>query len=109
MLEHGSCLQPNRDCRPSRPLNGIRARDPDSFEAGKKAAGGVIALKLKLVEAMKAAEGEGFTAEQWAERIGEPTKAELAFKILEHLAANRTTGVRKRARKPVFESSYRIG
>jgi glucose-6-phosphate isomerase len=69
----------------------------------------VIALKLKLVETLKAAEGDAFSAEQLAARVEAPEQAELAFKILEHLAANKTTGVKKRVRKPAFESTYRIG
>ena len=79
------------------------------FEAGKKAAGAVIALKLKLVEALKAANGDALNAEQLAERAGAADKAELAFKILEHLAANKSSGVKRRARKPAFESTYRMG
>ncbi|MGH7960034.1 MAG: glucose-6-phosphate isomerase, partial [Opitutaceae bacterium] len=90
-------------------LININAYHQPGVEAGKKAAGAVIALKLKLVEALKAADGEALTAEHWAERIGEADKTELAFKVLEHLAANRSSGVRKRARKPAFESVYRMG
>ena len=77
--------------------------------AAHMAATGVIALKLKLVEALKAAPGESFTAEQLAEKAGAADKAEIAFKILEHLAANKNTGVKKRAKTPVTNSLYRLG
>ncbi len=90
-------------------LVGINAYHQPGVEAGKKAAGVVIALKLKLVEALKAAPGESFNAESLATRIGAPEQAELVFKILEHLAANKHTGVKKRARKPVTDSTYRLG
>jgi glucose-6-phosphate isomerase len=90
-------------------LININAYHQPGVEAGKKAAGGVIALKLKLVEALKAEPGKSFTAEELAAKIGASEKAELAFKILEHLAANRGSGVKKRAKKPVAESLYRIG
>jgi glucose-6-phosphate isomerase len=90
-------------------LININAYHQPGVEAGKKAAGAVIALKLKLVEALRTADGEALTAEHWAERVNEPNKAELAFKILEHLAANKSTGVKKRVRKPAFESTYRMG
>ncbi len=90
-------------------LVNINAYHQPGVEAGKKAAGAVIALKRKLVAAMLAAPGDSFTAEQLAARAGAPDQAELAFKILERLAANRGTGVRKRVRKPAFESSYRMG
>jgi glucose-6-phosphate isomerase len=90
-------------------LVNINAYHQPGVEAGKKAAGAVIALKLKLVEALKAANGDALNAEQLAERAGAGDKAELAFKILEHLAANKSSGVKRRARKPAFESTYRMG
>ncbi len=83
-------------------LIGINAYHQPGVEAGKKAAGGVIALKLKLAAALKAAPGQAFTAEQLATQIG--GDPELAFKILEHLAANGT--VKKTAKQPWFESTY---
>ncbi len=89
-------------------LVNINAYHQPGVEAGKKAAGGVIALKLKLVAALKAAEGAAFTAEKLAAQIGAPEQAELTFKILEHLAANKNTGVKKRAKSPIFESTYRL-
>jgi glucose-6-phosphate isomerase len=89
-------------------LININAYHQPGVEAGKKAAGGVIALQLKLVAALKAAPGEAFTVEKLAAQVGAPEKAELAFKILEHLAANKHTGIKKRVRKPWFESTYRL-
>jgi glucose-6-phosphate isomerase len=88
-------------------LIGINAYHQPGVEAGKKAAGGVIALKLKIMEALKSAPSESFTAEQLAGRIGAPEKAELVFKVLEHLAANRGSGVKKRAKTPLVDSLYR--
>ena len=90
-------------------LVGINAYHQPGVEAGKKAAGGVIALKLKLVAALQAAPGQPFTADARAAAAGAPEKAELAFKILEHLAANKSTGVKKRAKSPVTASLYRLG
>jgi glucose-6-phosphate isomerase len=58
---------------------------------------------------LKAAPGKPFTAEQLAGAIGAAEKTELAYKILEHLAANKSTGVKKRARQPWFASTYRLG
>lgn len=83
-------------------LIGINAYHQPGVEAGKKAAGGVIALKLKLAAALQAAPGQAFTAEQLATQVG--GDPELAFKILEHLAAN--GAVKKTARQPWFESTY---
>jgi len=85
-------------------LVGINAYHQPGVEAGKKAAGGVIALKLKLAAALAANPGKSFTAEALANEVGAGEQTELAYKILEHLAANGT--VRKSAKSPWFESVY---
>ena len=87
-------------------LIGINAYHQPGVEAGKKAAGGVIALKLKIAAALKAAPGKAYTAEQLAIHLGSPDQAELVFKILEHLAANKSSGVKKRPRTPWHLSRY---
>jgi glucose-6-phosphate isomerase len=85
-------------------LVGINAYDQPGVEAGKKAAGGVIALQQKLVAALKAAPGKPFTAEALAAKVeGDP---EMAHKILEHLSANGS--VTKTAKDPWFKSTYGI-
>jgi glucose-6-phosphate isomerase len=88
-------------------LVGINAYHQPGVEAGKKAAGGVIALKQKLTAALKAAPGKSFTAEQLAAAIGAPEQTETVFKILEHLAANKSSDVKKRAKADVTASLYR--
>jgi glucose-6-phosphate isomerase len=87
-------------------LIGINAYHQPGVEAGKKAAGGVIALKLRIADALKSKPGEFFTAEEVAAQLGADVSAETVFKILEHLAANRGSGVRKRARQPGYQSRY---
>jgi glucose-6-phosphate isomerase len=87
-------------------LVGINAYHQPGVEAGKKAAGGVIALKLKIAAALQGAPGKFFTAEELAEQLGTDVSPEPVFKILEHLAANRGSGVKKRARAPWFQSRY---
>jgi len=89
-------------------LIGINAYHQPGVEAGKKAAGAVIALKLRLMDALRAAGGAPLTAEELAARAGAPDRAEAAFKILERLAANRGSGVRKRARARVLASTFRL-
>ena len=65
-------------------------------------------MKQKLTAALKAAPGKSFTAEQLAAAIGVPDeKTDLVFKILEHLAANKGSGVKKRVKTPWFASTYR--
>jgi glucose-6-phosphate isomerase len=87
-------------------LIGINAYHQPGVEAGKKAAGGVIALQLKAVAALQAAPGTAFTAESLATALGAADRAELVYKILEHLAANSGKRVAKTARKPWFDSTY---
>lgn len=83
-------------------LVNVNAYDQPGVEAGKKAATGVIALQQKLVAALRAAPGRAFTAEALAAQAG--GDAEMAFKILEHLAAN--GAVRKTSKTPWFDSTY---
>ncbi|HKB56039.1 MAG TPA: glucose-6-phosphate isomerase [Lacunisphaera sp.] len=87
-------------------LVGINAYHQPGVEAGKKAAGGVIALKLKIAAALRAAPGTAFTAESLAAKLGSPDKTELVFKVLEHMAANPGGKVIKTAGKPWHESTY---
>ena len=87
-------------------LIGINAYHQPGVEAGKKAAGGVIALKLKIAAALKAAPGKPFTADELASQLGAPEQTELVFKILEHLAANMPSGIKKRYRTPWHQSRY---
>jgi glucose-6-phosphate isomerase len=85
-------------------LVGINAYHQPGVEAGKKAATGVIALQHRLVAALAAAPGQAFTAEALAARAdGSP---ELAYKLLEHLAAN--GAVKKTARTPWFASEFSV-
>jgi glucose-6-phosphate isomerase len=87
-------------------LVGINAYHQPGVEAGKKAAGGVIALKQKITTALAAAPGTFVTAEELAAQLGADVSAELVFKVLEHLAANRGSGVKKRVRTPWHQSRY---
>ncbi len=87
-------------------LVGINAYHQPGVEAGKKAAGGVIALKLKVAAALRDGTGSEFTAESLAAKLGQPDQTEPVFKILEHLAANAGSGVTKTARKPWHQSTY---
>jgi glucose-6-phosphate isomerase len=90
-------------------LIGINAYHQPGVEAGKKAAGSVIALKRKLVEALRSASDNAFTPEALVVQIGQPEQAELAFKVLDHLAANPETRVKKDLKSPWWESTYTHG
>ncbi len=87
-------------------LVGINAYHQPGVEAGKKAAGSVITLKLAIDAALRAVPGTAFTAETLATALGQPAKTETIFKVLEHLASNPGSGVTKTAGKPWHESTY---
>ncbi len=89
-------------------LIGVNAYHQPGVEAGKKAAGGVIALRAKILGALRGAGGREFTAEALAALLNQPERAEHVFKILEHLAANPASGVKKQPRKPWFGSTYNL-
>jgi len=81
-------------------LINVNAYDQPGVEAGKKAATSVIELRRKLGATLSS---QPQTAEALAKAAG--GDPELAFKILEHLAANGI--VKKEARSPWFDSTYR--
>lgn len=89
-------------------LVGINAYHQPGVEAGKKAAGGVIALRLKITEALKAAKGSSFTADALAAKVGANDKAEIVYKVLEHLAANPSSGVVKTPAQPWWDAKFSI-
>jgi glucose-6-phosphate isomerase len=85
-------------------LVGINAYHQPGVEAGKKAATGVITLQQKLVAALHASAGTSLTAESLATQVG--GSAELAYKILDHLAANGV--VKKTSANPWFNASFGV-
>ena len=89
-------------------LIGINAYHQPGVEAGKKAAGAVLALQGALVAALAAERGQAFTAPDLAAKAGAPESAETAFKVLEHLSANPATGVRRRPGATATTATYRL-
>jgi len=73
-------------------LVNINAYHQPGVEAGKKAAGTVIALQKAVVGLLKE-ERQGLTALEIATELGTPDQAESVFAILRHLAANPDRGV----------------
>ena len=63
----------------------VNAYHQPGVEAGKKAAGHVLTLQQKVLDALSA---DAMTAEHLAARAGVPEEAETVFKLLEHLSAN---------------------
>ena len=73
-------------------LVGINAYHQPGVEAGKKAAGRILALQAELGKALAAA-GAPRTAEELAAALGRPEEAEAVFHGVRHLAANHRMGV----------------
>lgn len=69
-------------------LVNVNAYHQPGVEAGKKAAGAVLALQARLI-AHLSQNPDTASAEQIADRMGAPHEVETIYHILEHLAANR--------------------
>jgi glucose-6-phosphate isomerase len=90
-------------------LVNVNAYHQPGVEAGKKAAGTVIELQLKLVSHLRAQRGHSFTAEAIAGSIGALEEVETVFRVLLHLGANPLDhGVVMTPGKRFFESTFRV-
>jgi glucose-6-phosphate isomerase len=69
-------------------LVNINAYHQPGVEAGKKAAGTIIALQKSVVGLLKKKQGTGLTAMEIATELGATDQAESVYAILRHLAAN---------------------
>jgi len=87
-------------------LVNINAYHQPGVEAGKKAAGAMIALQLNIVELLKQNQ-TGLTVAQIAAAIGS-RELETIFKICEHLSANTARNMRKTAGTTPFDATYEI-
>ncbi|MEN6626733.1 MAG: glucose-6-phosphate isomerase [Candidatus Sumerlaeia bacterium] len=84
----------------------VNAYHQPGVEAGKKAAGEVLELQTRLAQEMAARPGESLTAEGWSASI-KHHDAELVFKLLERLAANRRH-VKRTAGATPWENTYQF-
>jgi glucose-6-phosphate isomerase len=84
----------------------INAYHQPGVEAGKKAAGAVIALQLNIVEHLKQMKS-ALTVAQIAADIGSQD-LETIFKICEHLSANSARNMQKTDGKTPFSATYQI-
>ncbi|MSM40978.1 MAG: glucose-6-phosphate isomerase [Geobacter sp.] len=88
-------------------LVGINAYHQPGVEAGKKAAGKVLALQSELVGHLRLHPGIPFTAAQLAAALGKGEETEAAFRILRHLAANPDRGIMMDRADNLWESRFR--
>jgi len=87
----------------------VNAYHQPGVEAGKKAATNVISLQLKVIDFLTSNKGKSYSVDQLANDIGATSDAETVFKICEHLAANKSRGVRKIPGSTPFQAKYQIG
>jgi glucose-6-phosphate isomerase len=87
-------------------LVNINAYHQPGVEAGKKAAGAVIALQLRILEHLRQKQS-ALTVAQIAEGIGS-RELETIYKICEHLSANTARKMQKTAGKTPFSATYQL-
>jgi len=87
-------------------LVNINAYHQPGVEAGKKAAGSVIAVQAKVLDYLKSQNGQAFTSEQIASAIGAADANETVFKVLEHLSANPDRLIKKSKGETPFTATY---
>ncbi len=87
-------------------LVGINAYHQPGVEAGKKAAGEILALQLTVAKDLDKHRGQFRNAEEIVASAGAPGQEEMVFKILEHLSATSARGLSKLPADHVFASRY---
>lgn len=89
-------------------LVNLNAYHQPGVEAGKKAAGQVLALQEKVLEYLARRQGRFQTLAALARGVKAEPHIETIFKICEHLAANPERGVVKRAGATLPETAYAL-
>jgi len=84
----------------------INAYNQPGVEAGKKAASAVIHLELEILQFLSKNNVAALTVEQISEGIHKPDEIETLFKICDHLSANPSRGIQKKAGKNPFDATY---
>ena len=79
-------------------LVNINAYHQPGVEAGKKAAAAVLDLQTRTIAHLASQHGEALSADEIADALGEPDRAESILHILEHLASNKRGVARARGK-----------
>lgn len=87
-------------------LVNINAYHQPGVEAGKKAAGVVLALQGKVLAYLQENNGNGFTAEEIAGALGTAGDVETVFRVLLHSAANPDHGVVMEEGLTIFDRKF---
>ena len=89
-------------------LININAYHQPGVEAGKKAAGNVLAIQRQIIAFLKSNLNQKFTAAELANAISQTDEIETIFKIIEHLAANPVRKIKKKSTANVFDAHYKM-
>jgi len=87
-------------------LINVNAYHQPGVEAGKKAAGAVLALQGEILELLRTQFDRGFTCEECARALARPDEVETVFNILRHLAANPDHGVSVTKAEGIWNSRF---
>jgi len=87
-------------------LVNINAYHQPGVEAGKKAAGEVLAIQRELISFLKVNVSQKYLAADLAKAINREEEVETVFKVLDHLAANSSRKIKKKSGKNPFEARY---
>ena len=84
----------------------INAYHQPGVEAGKKAAGEVIDLQLRILSALQNGPAEGCSVTELVETLGGDDSPEIVFRLCEHLSFNRHDSIGKKDGDTPFSGSY---
>lgn len=87
-------------------LVNINAYHQPGVEAGKKAAGTVLDLQLRITKHLGEQKGYPLTLAEIADGIGTPDDQETIFHVCKHLAANPDRGISKIQGRTPFAAKY---
>jgi glucose-6-phosphate isomerase len=89
-------------------LVNINAYHQPGVEAGKKAAGNVLAIQREITGFLKTNLNQPFTVVELSKSINREEDVETVFKIIEHLAANKARKIKKKSSRNSFEARYKM-
>jgi len=89
-------------------LVNINAYHQPGVEAGKKAAGNVIAIQRRILELLSKHLQQPFTVAEIADKIQARDEIETVFKICEHLSLNQARNLKKLSAESPFAAKYSL-
>lgn len=87
-------------------LINVNAYHQPGVEAGKKMAGSLISLQIKVISYIHGSPEKSFTIEEIAQALGAKGQTEAIFWILEHAAANDAHRIKKTHGIDIFSARY---